>query len=225
MAERRGTSARRSHHCSLSDLVVGPRSRAAASSVVRYTAMYSMRRSWPSWTVPTPTNSTSPAGVPVSSANSRTAASRAVSPTAISPPGSSHSRPPGVVDEQHPALVLGHHQRQRQRDRGSSWSSSDSAQGRKSSSRFSLSFSASGGRWLEGTSISYHRGPIGVISTRRGSRLGVLLLVGQRADDPHLQPRLRQPLGDALAPLDDRHRVVQRGVEVQPVKPSMPPSR
>ena len=38
------------------------------------------------------------------------------------------------------------------------------------------------------------------------------------AHDPHLQPRLREALGDVLAPLDHRHRVVEGGVEVEVVE-------
>ena len=81
-----------------------------------------------------------------------------------------------------------------------------------------MSFSASGGRWVDGTSISYQRGPIGVISTRRGSRSACSSWWAQRPDDPDLEPRLGQPLGDPLAPLDDRDGVVERGVEVEVVE-------
>ena len=49
-------------------------------------------------------------------------------------------------------------------------------------------------------------------------QVGVLVGVGQGADDPDLQPRLGQPLGDPLSPLDDGDRLVERGVEIEVVE-------
>ena len=81
-----------------------------------------------------------------------------------------------------------------------------------------MSFSASGGRWLDGTSISYQRGPTGVISTRRGSSSEYV--APRRPARARSAPRagLGEPLGQALAPLDDGDRVVERGVEVEVVE-------
>ena len=101
---------------------------------------------------------------------------------------------------------------------GSSPSSSSSAQGRKSSSSVSSTFSASGGRWLVGD--------LQVVPARADRRhqhpprvqVVVLVGVGQRADDPDLEPRLRQSLGHPLAPLDDGDGVVERGVEIEVVE-------
>ena len=46
----------------------------------------------------------------------------------------------------------------------------------------------------------------------------MLVVVGEGPDDPDLEPRLGQSLGDPLAPLDDRDGVVERGVEVEVVE-------
>jgi hypothetical protein len=48
--------------------------------------------------------------------------------------------------------------------------------------------------------------------------VGVLVLVGECTDDPDLQPRLGQPLGDPLPPLDDGDRVLEGGVEIEVVE-------
>ena len=119
-----------------------------------------------------------------------------------------------------PPAVLGDHQRQRQRDARVEVGQLGLRRTRqKSSSRFSLSFSASGGP-LAGRHLHLvparpdrgHQHParveVGVARPRRRSARMIR----------DLEPRLREPLGDALAPLHDRHRVVERGVEVEVVE-------
>ena len=42
--------------------------------------------------------------------------------------------------------------------------------------------------------------------------------VSEESVEPHLEPVRRQRLGDALTPLDDRHGVVDRRIEVEVVQ-------